>query len=63
MTKETKQAFDDRFTREMTETASGMHEVGVMDDASYKMTMCDLRAVFDHAEPSLRGAKRRIQGS
>ena len=42
MTKETKQAFDDRFTREMTETAEGMCNVGVMDDPTYKLTMRDL---------------------
>ena len=42
MTKETKQAFDDRFTREMTETAEGMRKVGVIDDATYKLTMREL---------------------
>ena len=42
MTKETKQAFDDRFTREMTETAQGMRKVGVIDDATYKLTMREL---------------------
>lgn len=42
MTSETKQAFDDRFTREMTETADGMLKVGLMDDASHKLTMREL---------------------
>lgn len=39
MTKETKQAFDDRFAREMTEAVEGMRRVGVMDEATYKLTM------------------------
>ena len=38
MTKETKRAFDDRFAREMTETADGMRRVGVMDEAAHKLT-------------------------
>ncbi len=41
MTK-TKKKLDDRFTREMTETAEGMRSVGVMDEAAYKLTMRDL---------------------
>src|ERR1700733_15301760 len=43
MTKETKRAFDDRFAREMTETADGMRRVGVMDEAAHKLTMRDLK--------------------
>jgi putative transcriptional regulator len=42
MTRETKQAFDDRFTREMTETARGMRKVGVMGDATSKLTIREL---------------------
>jgi putative transcriptional regulator len=37
-----KKKLDDRFTREMTETAEGMRSVGVMDEAAYKLTMRDL---------------------
>ena len=33
--KETKQAFDGRFAREMTETAKGMRRFGVMDEATH----------------------------
>jgi putative transcriptional regulator len=43
MTKDTKQAFDDRFTREMTETIGGMRKIGVMDDPTYKLTIRDLK--------------------
>jgi hypothetical protein len=35
MPKETKQAFDDRFTREMTEAADSMRRAGVIDDAAH----------------------------
>jgi putative transcriptional regulator len=42
MTKETKEAFDERFVREMSENAADMLAVGVIDDATYKMTMRDL---------------------
>jgi putative transcriptional regulator len=42
MKKETKQTFDDRFTREMTETAEGMRKAGIMDEAAYKLTMREL---------------------
>ena len=42
MTKETKQAFDDRFAQEMTEAAEGMQRAGVMDEGAYKLTMRDL---------------------
>jgi len=45
MTKETKQVFDDRFAREMTEAAEGMRKVGVMDDASHKLTMRELNRI------------------
>ena len=37
-----KKKLDDRFTREMTETAEGMRSAGVMDEAAYKLTMRDL---------------------
>src|SRR5208283_370899 len=60
MTKETKQAFDDRFTREMTETADGMRKLGVMDDVSYKLTMRELnRAVADETVVPLTGSDIR----
>jgi putative transcriptional regulator len=42
MTKETKQAFDDRFMREMTETAEGMLKAGVTNDATHNLTMREL---------------------
>jgi hypothetical protein len=42
MTKETKEAFDDRFAREMSETAGGMRKLGLMDDATHKRTMREL---------------------
>jgi putative transcriptional regulator len=47
MKRETKQGFDDRFTKEMTETAEGMRRVGVMDDAAHKLTIREL----NHAAP------------
>jgi len=60
MTKETKQAFDGRFTREMTETADGMRKVGVMDDATYKLTMRELnRAAPDETVFPLTGSEIR----
>jgi hypothetical protein len=43
MTKETKQAFDDHFAREMTETAEGMRRVGAMDETAHKLTVRDLK--------------------
>lgn len=42
MTKETKQAFDERFTREMTETIEAMRKLGAIDDTTHKLTMRDL---------------------
>jgi putative transcriptional regulator len=58
MTKETKQAFDDRFARELTEAAQGMCKVGVMDDATYKLTMRDLnRAAPDETVFPLTGSE------
>jgi len=60
MTKETKQAFDGRFTREMTETAEGMRKVGVMDDATYKLTMRELnRAAPEETVFPLTGSEIR----
>jgi len=67
MTKETKQAFDDRFTREMTEAAEGMRRVGVMDDAAYKLTMRDLNrappdeTVVPLTGPDIRGMRERAK--
>jgi len=62
MTKETKQAFDDRFAREMTEAAEGMRNVGVIDDGRFKLAMRELnRAAHDDMVLPLTGAdtKRR----
>ena len=60
MTKETKQAFDDRFAREMTETADGMRRVGVMDEAAHKLTMRDLkRAAPDETVMPITGSEIR----
>jgi len=57
MTKETKQAFDDRFMREMTEAADGMRKVGVMDEVSHKLTMRELnRAAADETVFPLTGS-------
>jgi putative transcriptional regulator len=43
MTKESKQAFDGRFAREMAETADGMLKTGVIDNTTHrKITMRDL---------------------
>jgi hypothetical protein len=48
MTKETKQAFDARFAREMRETADGMRKLGIMDEATYEWTLRELdRATLD----------------
>jgi putative transcriptional regulator len=58
MTKETKQAFDDRFAREMTETADGMLRVGVLDEAAHKLTMRDLnRAAPDETVMPITGSE------
>jgi len=62
MTKETKQAFDDRFAREMTEAAEGMRKVGVIDDVRFKLSMRQPdRAALDEMVLPLAGAdiKRR----
>lgn len=45
MTKAAKKALDARFAQEMAETASDMHVLGVIDDATYKATMHDLNRV------------------
>ncbi len=42
MTPETKQEFNDRFMREMTDTIEDMLSVGVIDDVKYKLTMREL---------------------
>ena len=55
--KETKRAFDDRFAREMTETAEGMRRVGVIDEATRKLTMRKL----DRAAPKGPSTIRRGQ--
>jgi putative transcriptional regulator len=65
MTKETKQAFDDRFAAEMTEAADGMLRVGVMSAADHKLTMRDLRGappeetVSPLTGPDIRGMRER----
>ena len=67
MTKETKQAFDDRFAREMTEAAEGMRRVGVMDDATFKLTMRDLNraapeeTVLALTGPEIKGLRERAK--
>lgn len=43
MTEKAKAATDARFTQEMEETLEGMHACGVMDEATYKLTMRDLK--------------------
>ena len=61
MTKETKQAFGERFTREMTETAEGTRKAGVMDDATYKLTKGELnRAAPDENVFPLTGPEIRV---
>ena len=67
MTKETKQAFDDRFTREMTETAEAMRKVGVIDEPTYKLTMRELNraapqeTVFPLTGPDIRELRERAK--
>ena len=67
MTKETRQALDDRFTREMTETGEGMRKVGVIDDATYKLTMRELNraaaqdTVFPLTGPEIRELRERAK--
>jgi len=53
MTKKAKAETDARFTQEMAEAAEGMRACGVMDDATYKLTMRDLNrgAALDHVLP------------
>jgi hypothetical protein len=59
MTRETKQAFDDRFMREMTETAEGMLKAGVTNDATHKLTMRELnRAAPAETISPLTGSER-----
>jgi hypothetical protein len=50
MSKETKQAFHDRFAREMAETADGMLRVGVIDEAAHKLTMFELNRAAPTAQ-------------
>jgi len=57
MTKETKQAFDERFAVEMLETVEGMRRVGAINDADYKLTLRDLnRAPPEETVLPLTGA-------
>ena len=60
MTKETKEAFDARFAREMTEAAEGMRRVGVMDETAHKLTMRELgRAAPDETVTPITGSEIR----
>jgi putative transcriptional regulator len=60
MTKETKQAFDERFGREMAESADGRLRLGVIDAASHKLTMRELnRAEPDNKVTALTGSEIR----
>ena len=60
MTKDTKQAFDERFAQEMTEAVEGMVRVGVMSESDYKLTMRDLnRAPPDEIVSPLTGGDIR----
>lgn len=60
MTRETKQAFDDRFAQEMTESVEGMRRVGAINDKDYKLTLRDLnRAPPDETLLPLSGAEIR----
>lgn len=43
MTKAAKTKLDNRFTREMIETAEGMRSLGIMDEATYKRIMRTLK--------------------
>jgi len=69
MTKETSNAFDERFEREMAESAAGMLRVGVIDEATHKLTMRELNrapresdvAVLTGAE--IRGLRERAKMS
>lgn len=56
MKTETKQAFDDRFTREMTIAAEGMRAAGVMRGEVHKITMREInRAAPDERILPLSG--------
>ena len=60
MTKEKKNKLADRFTRELTETANAMRRLGIMDAASYKITMRDLNRTMPAATVApLTGAEIR----
>ena len=60
MTKESKQAFDDRFLQEMTQAVEGMRRVGAMNDGDTKLTLRDLnRAPPDETVLPLTGADIR----
>lgn len=60
MTKEAKQAFDARFAQEMAETADGMRRVGVINEATHKLTMRDLnRAAAEETVLPITGSEIR----
>ena len=60
MTKETKEAFDARFAREMTEAAEGMRRVGVMDQTAHKLTMRELNlTTHDETVTPMTGSEIR----
>ena len=60
MTSRAKKKLDDRFTREMSEAAEGMRSLGVMDEATYKLTMRDLnRAAPEETVTPLTGEEIR----
>jgi putative transcriptional regulator len=67
MTRETKEAFDARFTREMAETTEGMRKVGVLDEAAYKLTMREINrtaldeTVFPLTGPDIRALRERAK--
>ena len=57
---ETKAELNARFRQEMTETVEGMHAVGIVDDATYKLTMRDLnREGVRDSVPLLTGPEIR----
>jgi len=59
-TKEPKEAFDARFAREMSETAEGMRKLGLMDDATHKLTLRELnRAAAEETVVPLTGVEIR----
>jgi putative transcriptional regulator len=61
MTKESKPAFDARFAREMAETADGMLNIGVIDNATHcKITMRNLAEDGAPLVASLSGADIRL---